>query len=170
MLFEEFKNNVIQWARARKIYSESNLGCQIAKTLEEVGELLTAKTDDEVMDAIGDIAVCLVNCAVFNGDEENDIYVGVSHRDSIGDLLKSMLDDLDHKHTFAILSNIAVNYNVSFNESIQKAWYEIKDRKGMMVNGMYVKWENLTEEQRAEFMRYHYPDNGGSENDQSSQW
>ena len=78
--FEDISADVRAWAEARKIIPNSNAASQAMKTLEEAGELLAAATamgiyqeagqrsqaiaaKNEVMDAIGDVMVTLVNAA-----------------------------------------------------------------------------------------------------------
>lgn len=61
---------VIRWAEARKIIPNSTPEAQARKALEETGELISAcralnyeDSRAEVADAIGDVMVCLINCA-----------------------------------------------------------------------------------------------------------
>src|SRR5699024_12760953 len=66
MNWNKFKNNVEQWAAERGIYEHSTPEAQLLKALSELGELADAvvKNDREALkDAIGDVAVCLVNYA-----------------------------------------------------------------------------------------------------------
>lgn len=51
-------------------------------------------------------------------------------KDSIGDM-------------YVVLTILAMQMNLNIEECIAAAYEEIKDRKGMMVNGMYVKEEDL---------------------------
>jgi hypothetical protein len=149
MDFNEFKDKVENWARVRGIYEESTEAHQQAKALEEIGEYLTAETDEERMDAIGDIAVCIVNAAYFTGEplkmhETTTDYIGCVARSLIGSYYMQALCEL----------KCCARYeSLGFNKCLEAAWNEIKDRKGMMVDGKYVKWENLTDEQREEFER-----------------
>ena len=59
---------IIQWAEARKIIQNSNPESQLLKAVSEMGELAdaTIKNDEEaIVDAVGDVMVCLVNyCAL----------------------------------------------------------------------------------------------------------
>ena len=59
----------------------------------------------------------------------------------------------DYNHVVGSLVAVAASIGVNFATCLQAAWNEIKDRKGMMVDGKYVKWENLTQGQREEFLR-----------------
>ena len=62
----DFVNNVQGWAEDRGIYEHSTPEAQLLKALSELGELADAeiKGDKEAMiDAIGDVAVCIINYA-----------------------------------------------------------------------------------------------------------
>jgi NTP pyrophosphatase (non-canonical NTP hydrolase) len=64
--------DVIRWGEARQIVQNSNPRAQAIKTLEEVGELIQAISDNDreaMIDAYGDILVTLVmGCATANLD------------------------------------------------------------------------------------------------------
>ena len=62
VIFEEIQEDVLIWAGERGLLNEENSGKQLLKTVSEVGELADAfiKVDDEeIVDAIGDVVVCL---------------------------------------------------------------------------------------------------------------
>ena len=67
MSFAEIEMSVIRWGEARQIVQHSNPRAQAIKTLEEVGELIQAISDNDreaMIDAYGDILVTLVmGCA-----------------------------------------------------------------------------------------------------------
>ena len=152
MKFKKFKENVENWARVRGIYEESTEAHQQAKALEEIGEYLTAETDEERMDAIGDIAVCIVNAARIRGERVTicDCTIGYIHNVAER-ILSSRFGG--YRYALSQLKALAVEHGYKFEDCLEKAWNEIKDRKGMMVDGKYVKWENLTDNQRKEFER-----------------
>lgn len=54
------------------------------------------------------------------------------------DLIKDSIGD-----TFVVLTILCQQLGVSFEKSVELAWNEIKDRKGKMVNGVFVKEEDL---------------------------
>lgn len=151
MDFGDFKNKVENWANVRGIYDHSSESHQQAKALEEVGEFITAKTKNDMVDAIGDIAVCVVNAAHFSGDlnKSPNLY---RYRSDMGAVANSICIQ-DYNHVVGSLVAIASSIGVTFATCLQAAWDEIKDRKGMMVDGKYVKWDNLTPEQREEFLK-----------------
>lgn len=148
MKFKEFRENVEEWARVRGIYEQSTEAHQQAKALEEIGEYLTAENDGERVDAIGDIAVCIVNAAMLGGQS-----VRVEFDDNlfgIGDIAHCIIA---HRYNRALgcLTLLARRFGLSFAECLDAAWNEIKDRRGMMIDGKYVKWDSMTQEQKLEF-------------------
>lgn len=74
LAFQEIQAKVIQWAIERDIYTEGTAKGQVLKTQEEVGELVFAIGEQnltEIIDAIGDIQVCLINlCEMVGVDME----------------------------------------------------------------------------------------------------
>lgn len=147
MKFEDFKRKVERWAEVRGIYDQSTEDKQILKFAEELGEYLIAETYQEKMDAIGDMAVCIVNAAKFYRQPFS--IMGNRYGKSIGDAcisvkLRSYSDAIE------CLMGMAHTECFNFDGCLQTAWNEIKDRKGMMIDGLFVKWENLTTGQQEE--------------------
>ena len=72
MSYSMIEMNVIRWGEERKIVQHSNPRAQAIKTLEEVGELIQAISDNDreaMIDAYGDILVTLVmGCATADLD------------------------------------------------------------------------------------------------------
>ena len=68
MSYAEVELQIIRWAEARKIIPNSNPETQLLKAMSELGELADAtikKDRDAIVDAVGDVMVCLVNyCAL----------------------------------------------------------------------------------------------------------
>lgn len=150
MDFWVFKGKVERWAEVRGIYEQSSEEHQQAKFLEELGEYLVATCDKERMDAIGDMAVCLVNASNFNHKIRSsfDIF-GVTYFISNGILATYALRGA-YGWSIRCLNAIAIDHGYKMEDCLQMAWDEIKDRKGMMVDGKYVKWDNLTDLQKIE--------------------
>lgn len=164
MKFNEFKSNVQQWAAERGIYEHSSTEAQLMKALSELGELADAiiKGDDEALkDAVGDVAVCIVNAAHMDGfwldivpDLISDIedgaiaimddmpqYVVGLIAEGVGKYLTGRGDTDD---TFiaplAALASLCMHKGLDFMACCEHAWNEIKDRKGRMVaGGAFVK-------------------------------
>lgn len=103
MKYEELETKVIEWAKDRDIFENSNAIKQISKTQEELYETLSALRELEqgkesileVADGIGDMLVTII-------------------------LLAKMVD----------LNSV---------DCLADAYEEIKNRKGKMVNGLFVK-------------------------------
>jgi len=68
MSYAEIEMKIIQWSEQRRIIPNSNPESQLLKAVSEMGELAdaTIKHDKEaVIDAVGDVMVCLINyCAL----------------------------------------------------------------------------------------------------------
>jgi NTP pyrophosphatase (non-canonical NTP hydrolase) len=68
MSYANIEMKIIQWSESRKIIPNSNPESQLLKAVSEMGELAdaTIKKDKEaVIDAVGDVMVCLINyCAL----------------------------------------------------------------------------------------------------------
>jgi NTP pyrophosphatase (non-canonical NTP hydrolase) len=60
------------------------------------------------------------------GELSDNICKGKDIRDDIGDMI-------------VVLINIAERNNVSLTECLDQAWNDIKDRKGKMVDGIFIK-------------------------------
>ncbi len=72
MSYAQVEMEVIRWGEARQIVQNSNPRAQAIKTLEEVGELMQAITDNNreaMIDAYGDILVTpVMGCATADLD------------------------------------------------------------------------------------------------------
>lgn len=88
--------NIIQWHHDRNLIEGSTDKDQLAKLVQEMGELSDS--------------IC----------KEKDV------RDDIGDMI-------------VVLLNIAERNNVTLEECLEQAWNDIKDRKGRMVDGIFIK-------------------------------
>lgn len=162
MKFEKFQQNVQTWAAARGIYEHSTPLAQALKAVSEVGELADAviKKDLEALkDAIGDVAVCLVNTeAMCASGSPLQHYARVAfefsdlqHGASVVVLqVAECLEVADPKYRISAyvraaldaLDALARAAGLTFEECCQAAWDEIKDRTGHMVaGGAFVKDE-----------------------------
>lgn len=149
MTFEEFKTNVEQWAEARGIYEHSTPLAQALKAVSEVGELADAviKGDREALkDAIGDVAVCIVNYAAMMDEpiSKYSVKVGDDLKEAAWTvaILVTGLRASPDVASFAIcaLALTAELAGFTLEECCAAAWNEIKGRKGRMVpGGAFVK-------------------------------
>lgn len=160
MNFPEFKANIVQWATDRGIYEHSTITAQQLKALSELGELADAiiKGDrDGLKDAIGDVAVCLVNANHLDGGNglaqlpgRSLLFKRYSHsHEVVADLCRNIAGLMDGERTGAgygyamlLLEKVASMHDLKFAECCEAAWLAIKDRKGRMVpGGAFVKEE-----------------------------
>lgn len=160
MNFPEFKANVVQWATERGIYEHSTITAQLLKALSELGELADAiiKGDrDALKDAIGYVAVCMVNANHFAGGydlaqkpSKRFLFRTYSHSHKVvADLCRNIGGLIDgesyagsYDYAMMLLAEVASMHGLEFGECCEAAWLEIKDRKGRMVpGGAFVKEE-----------------------------
>lgn len=68
--YEQIEGRIIQWAIDRRIIPNSKTHIQLLKAFSEMGELADAEAKnrpEEIVDAIGDVMVCLVNYCHLKG-------------------------------------------------------------------------------------------------------
>lgn len=156
--------NIEQWAFGCNLHS-GDPSRQVLKLLEEQGELAGAiarDNRDEMIDAIGDVTVVAVVLTkqlsiqidlwkIFekymeSGQEKPDEPFAVmalagsvaslanaiycEQTDTIYDAIKQVVFRTIH---------MATTLNIDFIEAVQSAYDEIKDRKGTLVNGVFIK-------------------------------
>ena len=90
------------WHHARNLIEGSTDKDQLAKLIQEVGEL------------------------------SDNICKGRDMSDDIGDII-------------VVLINIAARNNLSIEYCLTRAWLDIKDRRGRMIDGVFVKQADLAE-------------------------
>lgn len=143
--WNKFVSNVQQWSTERGIYEHSTATAQLLKAFSEAGELADAviKNDiDALKDAIGDVAVCLINYSYLAGvfmyepfAEERTVKVTSDmQKDDVIILIRSMSNQYVHLAIDDLLC-LADDFELDFLECCEHAWNEIKDRKGRMVEG-----------------------------------
>ena len=104
------------WRAQRAIDTKSSMQAQLNCLAEEHLEL---------MDAIGDCAVCIINA------------------EALGFHTNKAAAELER------LERTAAAAGVEFNDCLQMAWDQIKHRVGMINDtGKFTKWANLTHAQR----------------------
>lgn len=148
LTWNEFVENVQNWATERGIYEHSTPEAQLLKALSELGELADAviKSDkDGIKDAIGDVAVCWVNHTTMNGGDPTHVHIGksgfYSDKDiglialEIGDLLTGIYCDYEPDNIPRALRSIATRNEFDFLVCCTQAWNEIKNRKGTVSKG-----------------------------------
>lgn len=155
LTWDQFTNNVQQWANDRGIYQYSTPEAQLLKALSELGELADAiiKNDRQSLkDGIGDVAVCIVNYACMEdvsmdmGDIVDAMQPLNSSIESVAAITQNLgllLDEEDDDITQSIIASLMrlCDYEaLHFSDCYSLAWHEIKDRKGRVVaGGAFVK-------------------------------
>lgn len=172
MNITELNAHIIEWAKERELDTKGTVEAQAIKTVEELSELIKAICKDnreDIIDSIGDVYVTLV---IGNMLDENYNMNGLEqlfkvYFDNKGIKECKKLDKkyklkklgmfiqvvLDYKYSTTVvreltyqLTKTAYSYDLDFVECVESAYNTIKDRKGKLVNGMYIKDEDLKNE------------------------
>ena len=157
-----------QWAKERGIFDKSTPFDQLLKTHEEVGELIKACYDNDpidIQDAIGDVMVTLINYCYFkkidfvkvykqiqyDDSEAINIYCALTVNDIIAFFLRVIANSsykplkvtifINVRNILRNLQNITINNNTTLEECLNVAYNEIKNRKGRIINGKFIKDE-----------------------------
>ena len=137
----ELKNKVQQWFVDRNLH-EANPVKQFLKLMEESGELFEGIAKDKselIYDALGDIQVVLIGLEqqIKNGaqisanQQELELLLMVS-------LIKADLMFLD-----SVISTVSFCNGTTAESCLEEAYEVIKDRKGKMIDGVFIKEEDL---------------------------
>ena len=167
MNISEFISSVESWARVRG-FDQSSPKTQYLSTMEELNEIIEAKSllyESMLVDAIGDVAVTLVilkmqirpffeekpvgRYCLYTGDILELVFrvtsiSGHLRRERWNNAMLSIDESWDCLKLFSNKEGFV------FEECCEAAWNEIKNRRGMMIEGSYVKYDDFTEEQRSE--------------------
>ena len=155
-MMQELTDKIQQWAVDRGI-NTAEPHKQMLKLIEEIGEIaagLARGNTNEVIDGIGDVKVVttilkeqLKNESDSNMPYQNLILLLLLH--DVGALAREIV----LKHGVALIKDVeqverglaafAKTMDTSVEDCTAIAWNEIKDRKGQMVNGVFVKEEDL---------------------------
>lgn len=163
MKLQKLITNVQQWSIDRGL-DKADSKKQMLKLYEEFGELASglAKGNKEVVkDSIGDVVVVLIILAQQQGLEKisdfNIIYNHLQASDlmpqaseTIGLIslrVRRIKDEIEEPivRLISYLRTIAKYENLKFEDCLSQAWNEIKDRKGKLIDGVWVKEEDLTD-------------------------
>lgn len=161
--------DIEQWAKDRKIDKEGSLDGQSLKTCEELAELIIAINKDDrelIKDGIGDVFVTLVVGNLLKDYEPMTAICAMQEEfyqkftasevpkqgqekkiEQIKDLSQLLYLSIREPMYFnralngaiAILIEIARSYGLTLHYCACCAYNEIKDRKGKMVDGSFVK-------------------------------
>lgn len=157
---EELIKKVEQWSMERGL-NTANPDKQRLKLWEEFGELNAAIARDNrdlIQDSIGDMLVVLIiYCQQLNYASVNRLFeFDIENYDFLRKLDTSALIDYTayeilHLRNFIQSTNDIVNrlsviaerYDMELEDCLQSAYDEIQDRRGKMINGVFVKEEDL---------------------------
>lgn len=156
---EELINKIVLWSKDRNLHTaESNK--QRLKLWEEFGELNAAIARDDregAIDAIGDMLVVMIIYKQQLGYSSNDVFEPKQENlDFLGRLEDSALLDYvgygivqtrsyiqSIEQVVDNLTMLAYRLSTNLQECLAAAYDVIKDRKGKMINGVFVKQEDL---------------------------
>lgn len=163
---QKLTENIEQWAIDRKLHTADPIK-QYDKLIEEFGELMKGINKSDmamIKDSIGDMYVVLVVMSKQLGDSMADLHGGEdidtlrpqhSTSDYVRDLnrLANTLNaELSHRSFYFIfnvadfkrqLAKTCAEYEISFVDCVELAYNEIKNRKGEMRDGKFVKEADL---------------------------
>jgi len=87
MSFAQAEMEIIRWLECRKIVPNSTPEVQLLKAVAELGELADAtikKDQEEIIDSVGDVMVCLISYCVLQNINITDCmkvaYAQIQHR------------------------------------------------------------------------------------------
>lgn len=161
MKLQKLITNVQQWSIDRGL-DKADSKKQMLKLYEEFGELASglAKGNKEVVkDSIGDVVVVLIILAqqqglekisdfniICNHLQESDLMPQASETIGLISLrVRRTKDEIEGPivRLISYLRTIAKYENLKFEDCLSQAWDEIKDRKGKLIDGVWVKEEDL---------------------------
>lgn len=172
MTINKLNAHIIDWAKERELDTKGTVEAQSIKTVEELSELIKAICKDnkeDIIDSIGDVYVTLVIGNMldkfimmdFLQEEMNLLFNDKAIKEckkldkkyklkKLGEFIPIVLD---YKYTSVVIRDltyqlikIAYSYKLDFVECVESAYNTIKNRKGKLVNGTYVKEEDLKNE------------------------
>lgn len=150
---EDICEAIIAWSTARNIIAGSTPQAQFFKLCTEVAERFDATNLDQIIDAYGDAGVCALNIAKMMGyrikqgdikriDEQAE---GTSKRFEYARYLVWFAQGIERKNASFVydylqyLADACKADGTTLLECLRTAYAAIKDRKGKMINGIFVK-------------------------------
>lgn len=125
-------DSIANWHKERNLIDGATALSQTGKLLEEFTELVAAQFPDKSADFIYDEIVSMLNdlherkrikpVKAINAEE--------AFKDAIGDMV-------------VVQINLAEREQMSLEECVTQSYFEIEHRKGKMINGVFVKEEDL---------------------------
>ncbi|AHG75391.1 hypothetical protein X808_8680 [Mannheimia varigena USDA-ARS-USMARC-1296] len=153
---QQLIKNIEQWAEDRNLINGSTPQKQMLKLMEEFGELcggIARNNPEMIKDAIGDCFVVLVILNKQNKNKERLSFYGQTVGDNVDKFLINMIEDIcdiykyqRYRYIHLLVPNliaIADYFNLDIKDCVQHAYNQIKDRKGEMRDGVWLKSEDL---------------------------
>lgn len=158
---EELIKKIENWAEERNLIKGSTPQKQFIKLMEEFGELCSGvakNKPDVIKDSIGD---CFVVTVILKCQFKTNLFIRPSsfYKNLDVSLILARVaryavlipgNDLTEQEKLEIicgivrnLINISILLDVDFESCVQADWDEIKDRKGRMIDGVFVKEGDL---------------------------
>lgn len=154
---KELIRKIEQWAEDRNLILGSTPQKQFIKLMEEFGELcggISRNNHEIIKDAIGDcfVVLTIINKQVGNKSEKMDVFTFGDYEERFAEHILNLYEyaDLGFESPLSVVSSlqcIAKKNELIFRDCIQHAYEQIKDRKGKMIDGVFVKEEDLNKEQ-----------------------
>ena len=153
---QRYTHEIIKWAEERSL-DTANPVKQLYKLVEELGETaegITKGRPEDVKDGIGDMYVVLT---ILEQQLKNNSNMYRTPLDcqflqlvgSMGDMARYILLNNktkalnEVKESKGLLNNVAIYQDLSLTDCVKQAYNEIKDRKGKMIDGVFVKESDL---------------------------
>ena len=158
---QQLIKNIEQWAEDRNLIEGSTPQKQFIKLMEEFGELCSGvakNKPDVIKDSIGDCFVVTIilkcqfktNLLFHHATINNNLDISLILARIARDAAFIPRSDLSKQSKLEIvcgivchLMHISILLDINFESCVQAAWDEIKDRKGRMINGVFVKEQDL---------------------------
>ena len=161
---KELIKKIEQWAIDREIHKKGTVEGQTIKTAEKIAELIKGISKDNIdliKDSIGDVFVTFVIGNMLDNKLDLEEYykeanIGLEtyskddKKDAINHLAQSITNIIKrgyYGNTLVVglinLLMIADMYNLDFKDCVESAYNEIANRKGKMIDGTFVKSEDL---------------------------
>lgn len=156
---------ISKWAWDRNLIEGARPKDQFLKVVEEFSEILAADTLDGIIDSIGDGLVTVFilaeqlninpsilidkSFAELSSDEGVDYTLASNPLYNLGRIAEQLCRGKQEGLEFyltnltACLITAAIEYDLSPSDCLKSAYDEIKDRRGRMVDGIFVKESEL---------------------------
>lgn len=165
---------IYEWAKVRGILDQSTADKQLGRLIEEAGEVakeIRLNNVEGIIDELGDMVVVVLNhYAIVKGDfyrEQLDYKVDDKIIEVYSKFPNEGLDNAtsntkshEHNYSLDVLHALAIAFtNKPLSYCLEHAYNKIKYRRGMIVNGSYVKeadfinrgitvdWDNLNDQE-----------------------